>query len=308
MLLHNADRDANSRSLPFIKGFNMLEKIVEKFVTIDPRKSRPAGYAPSLEFNIKRFSGLLPPDLVKNKHVLDLGSCVSASGGWALHHGCKHFTGVEIQKELHDVATQAMSEFFQDRWTLINQEIEEFVAQDDQKYDVILMSGVNHCLGDFMKILEWCTQHSDYIIIEGSNPHLYADMLTQTLDANIYDDKDRDYLHTLLESRVFSEWFRDLIENKLPIMHFRNSTSVFATKNLEFGFAPPVFGAYHNPGWFKNFFSVLGWQYENSHHDHLKQNLSDYYIFPHRYCVAFSKQSDAKRMVLKDHFKDGMLR
>jgi hypothetical protein len=286
----------------------MLEKIVDRFVEIDPRRARPHGYFPSRETNINRFMGFLPPDLVKNKTVLDLGSCVSATGSWSLYHGCKHFTGVEIHKELNQVADAAMKEFFDTGWRLVDKDIETFISSDHDHYDIILMSGVNHCVKDFLTLLEWCVEHSDYIIVEGSNPHLIAEFLTQTADQTIYTQEDRDYLHTLFESKIFSSWFRNFIENKLPIMYFRSTDTVFASRNLEYGHAPTIHGAYTNPGWFRSFFSMMGWKYQPRHIEYLSEHLPQHYTFPHRYCVGFSREHHIKRQVMKDHFQDGLLK
>ncbi len=57
------------------------------FYTEDNRRNR--GFNPvSKSFLETKFSVLLPADVVKDKHVLDLGSC----------YGAASYTGIEVQE------------------------------------------------------------------------------------------------------------------------------------------------------------------------------------------------------------------
>ena len=53
---------------------------------------------------------LFPEHLIKGKTVLDLGSCLGATGHWCLSHGAAHYTGVEVQKEYAALAAKLLDE------------------------------------------------------------------------------------------------------------------------------------------------------------------------------------------------------
>ena len=80
-----------------------------EFIDLDPRKNRPKqtkddqgfdilSYPVTIEFMNLRHSVMVPPEIIKGKTILDVGSCMGATGAWSLYHGAKDYTGVEIQK------------------------------------------------------------------------------------------------------------------------------------------------------------------------------------------------------------------
>ena len=70
-----------------------------EFVAQDSRKDR--GFSPvTIETLDNRHLVTTPKWLVEDMTVLDLGSCLGATGHWSLSQECKHYTGVEVQPEL----------------------------------------------------------------------------------------------------------------------------------------------------------------------------------------------------------------
>lgn len=138
-----------------------------EFIDNDIRKDRPTSTVTSESLS-NRLNSLLPSWLIKDKTVLDLGSCFGSAGHWALSKGAKHYTGVEIQKTFCDKSNEMLSKY----WTnfdIINSEIYEF--NPDQKYDIVLAAGVVHCYFDPFKIYEKiCSLSNEYVIIETLNP------------------------------------------------------------------------------------------------------------------------------------------
>ncbi|MGB1012174.1 MAG: hypothetical protein ACPGVP_20840, partial [Thiolinea sp.] len=65
------------------------------FYQEDNRRHR--GFNPTSKAFIEaKYATLLPEKLIKDKTILDLGSCNGSAGQWTLFHGAKHYTGVEI--------------------------------------------------------------------------------------------------------------------------------------------------------------------------------------------------------------------
>lgn len=278
-----------------------IEKIVAHFAEIDPRYTR-AHHPTRLDYDTHRYNALLPPDLIENKTILDLGACVGASGAWLLHHKCAHWTGVELQKELFDIGNNALPQFFpKDQFDFKNVEIGNFIQNNKQFYDIILLSGVLQCLGnDWLVTLQWCMNQSNYIVIDSTTPHLINEFLTETQDATEYSSTDRDFIHTLLESRIFAKFFKKFIAEQLPVVDYRQSNSIFVSVNGK-PHVRTAIGAYPNLGWYKKFFRVAGWQYMDRHIDLARSRL-DEYQFPHRFCCGFSRQNTQNQIGLKSHY------
>lgn len=278
-----------------------IEKIVTHFAEIDPRYHR-AWEPPRLDYDTHRYGALLPSNIIQNKTILDLGACVGAAGAWSLHHECAHWTGVELQKELFDIGNNALQQFFsKDQFDFKNVEIENFIQDNKQFYDIILLSSVLQCLGnDWLATLQWCMNHSNYIVIDSTTPHLINEFLTETQDVTEYSPTDRDFIHTLLDSRLFNKFFRKFIAEQLPMVYYRKSNSIFVSVDG----TPHVrtaIGAYANLGWYKNFFRVAGWQYVPLHMDLARSRL-DTYQFPHRFCCGFFRVNIENQLGLKSHY------
>ena len=89
----------------------MFQKFPE-FITDDTRyhdpddpttnsKEAPRGQLITFEKSEEKHKFLLPKKICENNSVLDLGSCLSASGAWVLEHGAMFYTGVEIDDYNH---------------------------------------------------------------------------------------------------------------------------------------------------------------------------------------------------------------
>jgi len=281
----------------------VLDQILERFTSVDHRHISPRHHNQIMgkpisdpDVNKKLYTGILPPSLVKNKTVLDLGSFAFLSGAWSLYHGAKHVTGVEINKTRNKIANDTMSEFFDSNWKTVEQSIETFISNNNEQYDVILIAGTLHKILDKTNLLLWCTEHSDYVILESNYPPVYQYLLGKEQWWNdidnevyntIYGNQDKQFISNLLESEVYGEWFLDFLKNKLPVYQYAQMTNKITH-------AKPMYGnsnasTYTSPNYFKHFFSLKGWDYDNQHSEYLSQTLPEYYTFPRRYCIGFSK-------------------
>lgn len=135
---------------------NIFESARE-FVDLDNRKFR--------DFNICSARSLtnklqvqLDPDLIKNKTILDLGSCLGAAGHWALHHGALHYTGVELQDYYADTSRKLLNKYWPTNvFDIIKTDIESFLdscIKNNQKYDYVLIAGVLQVFFNTIDILK----------------------------------------------------------------------------------------------------------------------------------------------------------
>lgn len=138
------------------------------FVNLDSRKDR--GFSPvTAETLDNRHEVSLPEWLVNGMTVLDLGSCLGATGHWTLTKGAKHYTGVEVQPELAKTSVDLLGRYWPaDKFNIVQQDIRKFVADEvvaGRKYDVVVMIGVIYAFLDTYNILEQIKEISDYVLV-----------------------------------------------------------------------------------------------------------------------------------------------
>jgi len=118
-----------------------------------------------------KLNVLLPPWLIKDKSILDLGSCLGAAGQWALYHGASSYTGVELQ-ESYVAQSLELLKPWKSRAQVYQQDIRSFLKESsDQSYDVILMAGVIYLFVDPKTIIdEMCRVAKEAVVIETNYP------------------------------------------------------------------------------------------------------------------------------------------
>ncbi len=141
-----------------------------EFYTNDNRRHR--GFNPvSKAFLETKFSVLLPAALVKNKRVLDLGSCNGAAGQWALFNGAAEYTGVEVQKTYVEQSVRMLSHWG-GQARVVHQDVRGFLQQcGAAEYDIVLAAGMLYHFIDTKNIIdEICRVSAEYVIVETNFP------------------------------------------------------------------------------------------------------------------------------------------
>lgn len=177
-----------------------------EFIEQDHRTTRPAGayqkpdanpgeikvygYAISTEFMNQRHGIMLPPDQIQGKTVLDIGSCLGATGAWCLYHGAAHYTGVEVQQTYVDLSSQLLSKYHsQEKFTIVKQPAEKLTF--DHKFDIIVASGVLYGIFNPFAFIESLTALArEQIIIESKHPFLgYRKLWGENADVKFLKDR-----------------------------------------------------------------------------------------------------------------------
>ena len=159
----------------------MFQKFPE-FITDDTRyhdpddpttnsKEAPRGQLITFEKSEEKHKFLLPKKICENNSVLDLGSCLSASGAWVLEHGAMFYTGVEIDDYNHEMATKNLKKYFSPSlWTLYKQSVLGWFEEHDNSYDVVLAGGILYAHEDQIDFLTRCANLTKkYLIIESKD-------------------------------------------------------------------------------------------------------------------------------------------
>ena len=149
---------------------SFFEKFPE-FVNFDSRKDR--GFSPvTAETLDNRHEISLPDWLVNSMSVLDLGSCLGATGQWVLSKGARHYTGVEVQPALAKTSQDLLSQHWPaEKFAIVQQDIREFLKSEiaaGKKYDVVVMIGVIYAFLDIYGMLEQVKEICDYAVIVDS--------------------------------------------------------------------------------------------------------------------------------------------
>lgn len=140
----------------------------EEFVEYDSRAGR--GFSPITPETLdNRHEVTLPKWVVEGSTVLDLGSCIGATGHWSLSHGCTHYTGVEVQPKLVETSRELLAKHWSsDKFEVVQSDVREFLKKEveaGKKYDVIVMIGIVYAFLDPYTFLEQVTKLCNYAIV-----------------------------------------------------------------------------------------------------------------------------------------------
>lgn len=139
-----------------------------EFIDLDTRKDR--GWSPvNAETLDTRHEASLPANIVKDCTVLDLGSCLGASGQWVLSNGSSHYTGVEIQPKMVENSNSLLSKHWRsNQFTIVKQDVREFLKQsilENKKWDVVIAVGIIYAFLDTYGILKEIAEITNKIVI-----------------------------------------------------------------------------------------------------------------------------------------------
>jgi SAM-dependent methyltransferase len=145
-----------------------------EFLEKDFRANRPpeCGVPMNPNITIKKHEWLLPPEIIKGKSVLDIGSFIGQTGDWCLTNGVSKYRGVEISPEFCATATELLTEHHprDDRWTIMNYSLEEYFAKSNEKFDIIFCWGVLFGHHDHAWFMRELAQRADHVIVESRHP------------------------------------------------------------------------------------------------------------------------------------------
>ena len=139
-----------------------------------PSPGKPGGdslsYNINADFMYDRHRVMLPPELIKDKTILDVGCCMGATGAWALANGARHYTGIDARQKDLELGARIFKKYFQkNQYTLIETWAEKY--EPKEKYDIVIASGVMYGVFDsfdFVKKIANLAQ--DIIIVDNVHP------------------------------------------------------------------------------------------------------------------------------------------
>lgn len=251
---------------------SVYEKYPE-FINTDPRVTRPKLYQVNSDFMLKKHECLFRGISLKDKTVLDLGSCVGSLGAWTLENECKFYCGVEYSKELSDLSTSNFSKYFEkDKFEIINSSVEHYLETNNQKFDIVVAGGIVHAYYDPIPFLNKLTDIADVIIIEEYHP--YNDILKNQMPPMLKN-------YPLWKKFIATESFIQYV--RVPMIWGTGRDNIAYNGSL-----PSIgFLTYH--------MNIFGFDYDPSLNWDLGQNIPDIYNINHRYGVRYFKNLEKQK-------------
>ena len=208
---------------------NIFTQQIE-FIESDPRTVRPDWLAYSINptFMFLRHTALLPPEILHNKSVLDLGSCNAATGAWCLSNGAKHYTGVELQSEYVSQSKLNLARYYSiDKWEILSATAESFLQSNQKKFDIIVALGIVHAFSNPISFLRKISRLAQVVVIDGTHPFsiVRSPYLSEKTRQNLINTND----------------YINYIENEPFIGMHRTGMSLHAKKTVLYdGFVPSM--------------------------------------------------------------------
>ena len=262
----------------------MVENIFleqSEFIKLDPLHRRPdskgIGYRVTPNFMFTRHKILLPPELVKGKKILDLGSCIASTGAWSLTHGATFYQGVEIHEEFANNSKSCLEKYYpQGNWSIAQQSIEEFLESSTEHFDILVASGILYGTEDAVKLLSMFARAADFLVIES--------LQRQTIFHSPYiSDKTKDLIRK-------DPGMIEHLDNEAFIAVGKRGMVSTNDKVIRFpGFNPSM-------GAIKFIMQALGFECSTGPNDLLRQKLSDQYGPLLRFALHFNRNPNLRVM------------
>ena len=145
-----------------------------EFIDSDIRncpKLKWQSYQVDQRFFWHRHINTLPRHMLESMNVLDLGCYLGATGHWALSHGCLHYTGVELISDYLEQSNKILSTYHSaDKFSLVRDEIGNFLATCQNHYDVVIAWGILNSFTNPVSIIEDLCRIGNRVLIDSPNP------------------------------------------------------------------------------------------------------------------------------------------
>lgn len=140
------------------------------FYTDDNRQWREANPITKATLEAK-MQVLLPASLVRDRSILDLGSCLGAAGQWALYYGAQSYVGVEVQAAYAARARELLAHW-DGKARILQTDIRSFLQESaDQSFDIVVAAGViYHFIDPEAIVRELCRVAKQAVVVESNHP------------------------------------------------------------------------------------------------------------------------------------------
>lgn len=203
----------------------------QEFFSEDFRTNRPFKLGlPMTDFiTVQKHVQCLPPDLVKNKHILDIGSFIGQTGHWCLKHGAASYTGVEINSDFADKSRELLNKHNSGQdWTIITSSLEDYYASNDKKFDLVYSWNVLFYHYDHTWFLKQMAQRADHVIVSGRHPKILWRALGTDFTDRQWNDLEYNIPYTEWQDRIMT----GVAGHNASLGNFSANSSIAAVKEI----------------------------------------------------------------------------
>ena len=267
------------------------------FIDRDPRTEEGYAIAWNAKDQEERYTSWLPPEYIKGKRILDLGCCGAAVGGYALAHGAAHYTGIEIDADLHRLATENMTKYHEGKdWQILKVSAEDFLNDPRDHYDVVIAAGITHGVTNFVDFLLKIGTVADVAIIESIHPALpFVREIMNKLNPHIKTDEDRAWARSLVER----------LEYGYPVIEYSDTGRMILGETK--GAVSNVLRPLPSIATLKMIMNRMGFVEDIRPYVRLKKTQPKQFGAGKRFVMAFIRKEQPKAMSFKDLVESGTM-
>lgn len=267
------------------------------FIDRDPRTEEGYAIAWNAKDQEERYTSWLPPEYIKGKRILDLGCCGAAVGGYALAHGAAHYTGIEIDADLHRLATENMTKYHEGKdWQILKVSAEDFLNDPRDHYDVVIAAGIIHGVTNFVDFLLKIGTVADVAIIESIHPALpFVREIMNKLNPHIKTDEDRAWARSLVER----------LEYGYPVIEYSDTGKMILGETK--GAVSNVLRPLPSIATLKMIMNRMGFVEDIRPYVRLKKTQPKQFGAGKRFVMAFIRKEQPKAMSFKDLVETGTM-
>ena len=267
------------------------------FIDRDPRTEEGYAIAWNAKDQEERYTSWLPPEYIKGKRILDLGCCGAAVGGYALAHGAAHYTGIEIDADLHRLATENMTKYHEGKdWQILKVSAEDFLNDPRDHYDVVIAAGIIHGVTNFVDFLLKIGTVADVAIIESIHPALpFVREIMNKLNPHIKTDEDRAWARSLVER----------LEYGYPVIEYSDTGRMILGETK--GAVSNVLRPLPSIATLKMIMNRMGFVEDIRPYVRLKKTQPKQFDAGKRFAMAFIRKEQPKAMSFKDLVETGTM-
>ena len=267
------------------------------FIDRDPRTEEGYAIAWNAKDQEERYTSWLPPEYIKGKRILDLGCCGAAVGGYALAHGAAHYTGIEIDADLHRLATENMTKYHEGKdWQILKVSAEDFLNDPRDHYDVVIAAGIIHGVTNFVDFLLKIGTVADVAIIESIHPALpFVREIMNKLNPHIKTDEDRAWARSLVER----------LEYGYPVIEYSDTGRMILGETK--GAVTNVLRPLPSIATLKMIMNRMGFVEDIRPYARLKKTQPKQFGAGKRFVMAFIRKEQPKAMSFKDLVETGTM-
>ena len=267
------------------------------FIDRDPRTEEGYAIAWNAKDQEERYTSWLPPEYIKGKRILDLGCCGAAVGGYALAHGAAHYTGIEIDADLHRLATENMTKYHEGKdWQILKVSAEDFLNDPRDHYDVVIAAGITHGVTNFVDFLLKIGTVADVAIIESIHPALpFVREIMNKLNPHIKTDEDRAWARSLVER----------LEYGYPVIEYSDTGKMILGETK--GAVSNVLRPLPSIATLKMIMNRMGFVEDIRPYVRLKKTQPKQFGAGKRFVMAFIRKEQPKAMSFKDLVESGTM-